>query len=90
LNLKMDELMAASDILLGRPGGPTTAEALASGLAFVIVNPIPGQEERTSDHLLEEGAAIRCNELSLLAYKLGHLLDDTERVISSPLGVRVL
>ena len=57
----MDEYMAASDLLLGKPGGLTTSEALARGLALVIVNPIPGQEERNSDHLLEEGAAIRCN-----------------------------
>ena len=59
----MDEYMAASDLVVGKPGGLTTSEALARGLAFVIVNPIPGQEERNSDHLLEEGAAIRCNNL---------------------------
>jgi processive 1,2-diacylglycerol beta-glucosyltransferase len=75
----MDELMSASDILLGKPGGLTTSEALAKGLVFVIVNPIPGQEERNSDHLLEEGVAIRCNNLPVLAYKVDRLLADTER-----------
>lgn len=75
----MDEYMAASDIVLGKPGGLTTAEALAKGLVFVIVNPIPGQEERNSDHLLEEGIAIRCNNLPTLAYKLDNLLDDRAR-----------
>ncbi len=39
---EMDEYMSASDILLGKPGGLTTSEALARGLVFVIVNPIPG------------------------------------------------
>jgi processive 1,2-diacylglycerol beta-glucosyltransferase len=77
---QVDELMAASDILLGKPGGLTTSEALAKGLVFVIVNPIPGQEERNSDHLLEEGVAIRCNNLPALAYKVDRLLDDTGRV----------
>jgi processive 1,2-diacylglycerol beta-glucosyltransferase len=77
---QMDELMSASDILLGKPGGLTTSEALAKGLAFVIVNPIPGQEERNSDHLLEEGVAIRCNNLPVLAYKVGQLLNDGERL----------
>ena len=43
---------------------------------FVIVNPIPGQEERNSDHLLEEGVAIRCNNLPALAYKVDQLLED--------------
>jgi len=75
----MDEYMSASDILLGKPGGLTTSEALSKGLVFVIVNPIPGQEERNSDHLLEEGVAIRCNNLPVLAYKVDQLLEDTER-----------
>src|SRR5262249_40023801 len=57
----MDDYMTASDLIVGKPGGLTTCEALAKGLVFVIVNPIPGQEERNSDHLLENGAAIRSN-----------------------------
>jgi processive 1,2-diacylglycerol beta-glucosyltransferase len=72
----MDELMEASDILVGKPGGLTTAEALSKGLVFVIVNPIPGQEERNADHLLEEGVAIRCNNLPALAFKIDRLLDN--------------
>src|SRR6185295_5578716 len=76
---EMDELMAASDLVLGKPGGLTTSEALAKGLVFVIVNPIPGQEERNSDHLLEAAAAIRCNNLPTLTYKLDRLLADPVR-----------
>ena len=76
---EMDEYMSAADILLGKPGGLTTSEALAKGLAFVIVNPIPGQEERNSDHLLEEGVAIRCNNLPALAYKIDRLLAEPAR-----------
>ena len=78
--LEMDELMAASDLVLGKPGGLTTSEALAKGLVLAIVNPIPGQEERNSDHLLEAGAAIRCNNLPTLAYKLDRLLADPVRL----------
>jgi processive 1,2-diacylglycerol beta-glucosyltransferase len=76
---EMDELMAASDLVLGKPGGLTTSEALAKGLVFCIVNPIPGQEERNSDHLLEAAAAIRCNNLPTLTYKLDRLLADPTR-----------
>lgn len=79
---EMDELMAASDLVLGKPGGLTTSEALAKGLVFVIVNPIPGQEERNSDHLLEGGVAIRCNNLPTLSYKLDRLLADPKRFAS--------
>ena len=77
---EMDEYMTAADIVLGKPGGLTTSEGLAKGLAFVIVDPIPGQEERNSDHLLEAGVAIRSNNLPTLAYKLGRLLADGDRL----------
>jgi len=75
----MDEYMSASDLIVGKPGGLTTSEALAKNLVFVIVNPIPGQEERNSDHLLEQGCAIRCNNLPTLAYKIDALLKDKIR-----------
>jgi processive 1,2-diacylglycerol beta-glucosyltransferase len=77
---EMDEYMSAADLLLGKPGGLTTSEALAKELPLVVVNPIQGQEERNSDHLLEEGVAIRCNNLPVLAYKIDKLLEDTNRL----------
>jgi processive 1,2-diacylglycerol beta-glucosyltransferase len=87
---EMDELMAAADLLLGKPGGLTTSEALARGLVLVVVNPIPGQEERNSDHLLEEGAALRANNLPALAYKLDRLMDDPARFAAMQANVRRL
>jgi processive 1,2-diacylglycerol beta-glucosyltransferase len=87
---EMDEYMAAADLLVGKPGGLTTSEALARDLAFVIVNPIPGQEERNSDHLLEEGAAIRCNNLPVLGYKIDRLLDDRSRLTAMRANARRL
>jgi processive 1,2-diacylglycerol beta-glucosyltransferase len=86
----MDEYMAAADLVVGKPGGLTTSEALARGLVFVVVSPIPGQEERNADHLLEEGAAIRCNNLPVLAYKIDRLLDDPERLATMRANVRRL
>jgi processive 1,2-diacylglycerol beta-glucosyltransferase len=76
---EMDEYMSAADIIVGKPGGLTTCEALAKGLVFVVVNPIPGQEERNSDHLLEEGCAIRCNNLPTLAFKIDRILSNKPR-----------
>jgi len=77
---EIHEYMAAADLIVGKPGGLTTSEALASGLVFVVVGPIPGQEERNSDHLLEEGVALRCNNLPAIAYKIDRLLDDPARL----------
>lgn len=77
---RMHELMQMSDLFIGKPGGLTTSEALACGLPMAIVSPIPGQEERNSDHLLEEGAAIRCNEMTTIPFKIDRLLGDPERL----------
>jgi processive 1,2-diacylglycerol beta-glucosyltransferase len=77
---EMYKWMQMSDLFIGKPGGLTTAECLACGLPMVIVSPIPGQEERNSDQLLEKGIAIKCNEFTTLAYKIDALLDDPARL----------
>ena len=43
---------------------------LARGAVMVIVNPIPGQESRNSDYLLENGAAIKVNNATMLPHKV--------------------
>jgi processive 1,2-diacylglycerol beta-glucosyltransferase len=77
---QIDELMAAADLVVSKPGGLTTSEVLARGAVLVIVNPIPGQESRNSDFLLEHGAAIKANNLATLAYKVASLLDEPQRL----------
>lgn len=77
-------------MIIGKPGGLTTAEALACGLAFIIVNPIPGQEERNATHLLENGVAIRCNNMNTIAYKLQKLLSDDARLATLKNNARTM
>ena len=79
---KMDELLVAADVVLSKPGGLTVSEALARGAAFAILNPIPGQETHNSDYLLENGAAIKIQNIPTLQLKLGALLADKERLAS--------
>ncbi|NJL30610.1 MAG: glycosyltransferase [Phycisphaerales bacterium] len=86
----MHKLMAAADLLVGKPGGLTTSEALSRRLPMCVVNPIPGQEERNSDHLLEDGCAIRCNNLPTLGWKLDQLLDNPTRLQSMRKNVQRL
>lgn len=87
---RMHELMRMSDLFIGKPGGLTTSEALACGLPMAIVSPIPGQEERNSDHLLEEGAAVKCNELTTIAFKIDRLLKDPPRLARMAAAARAL
>jgi processive 1,2-diacylglycerol beta-glucosyltransferase len=77
---EMDKYMAAADLLVGKAGGLTTSEALARVLPMALIEPIPGQEERNADHLLEAGAAIRCNNLPAAPWKIAKLLDDSARL----------
>jgi processive 1,2-diacylglycerol beta-glucosyltransferase len=77
---KIDELMAVADIVISKPGGLTTSEVLASGAAMAVINPIPGQESRNSDFLLENGAAVKINNIATLAHKLSPLLHEPSRL----------
>lgn len=86
----MAGLLGVADILLSKPGGMTTAEALARGVPMVILDPIGGQEERNADVLLEAGAAVKCSEATLVAHKLRRLLDDPARLAAMAARAREL
>jgi processive 1,2-diacylglycerol beta-glucosyltransferase len=70
----MHELMAVADLIITKPGGLTTSEALALGKPLFILNPIPGQEAANSDFLLERGAAVKVNRVEDLPFRIGKLL----------------
>ena len=70
----MHELMAVADLIITKPGGLTSSEALALGKPLFILNPIPGQEAANSDFLLERGAAAKINRVEDLPYRVGQLL----------------
>lgn len=54
----VDVLMDAADIIITKPGGLTTSEALAKRLPMIIANPIPGLETRNTAFLLNQGTAM--------------------------------
>ena len=74
----MHELMAVADLILTKPGGLTSSEALAMGKPLFILNPIPGQEAANSDFLLERGAAAKANRMEDLPYRIEQLLHSTK------------
>jgi processive 1,2-diacylglycerol beta-glucosyltransferase len=87
---EMDQYMAAASLLVGKAGGLTTSEALARGLPMALIEPIPGQEERNADHLLEAGVAIRCNNFPVAPWKISRLLDDSARLKSMQEAARLM
>lgn len=54
----VDVMMDASDCIITKPGGLTASEALAKSLPIIMVNPIPGQEERNVEFMLNNGLAM--------------------------------
>jgi len=55
------DYMHAADLLVTKPGGMTSAEALACGLPMVILHPLPGPEMRNAKYLLARRVAVRAN-----------------------------
>ncbi len=71
---KVDMIMASSSLTVSKPGGLTTSECLAMGLPMIVVSPIPGQEERNADFLLENGAAFKAHDPAGVKYRVELLL----------------
>ena len=74
------ELMDIASFVITKPGGMTTAECLVKGLPMVVVNPIPGQEARNTELLLQKGVAIQVNDLSTIGEHVRRLLESPEKL----------
>jgi len=70
----INELMSISDIIVTKPGGVTTAEALAKRIPMIIVRPIPGQEASNARYLTERGAAIKIDRAKDINFIIEELL----------------
>jgi processive 1,2-diacylglycerol beta-glucosyltransferase len=70
------DYMRAADVLVTKPGGLTTAEALVAQVPMVLCKPLPGQEERNARVLEQGGAAVRARRVAELAQTVEWLLDD--------------
>ncbi|MDP2653859.1 MAG: glycosyltransferase [Candidatus Omnitrophota bacterium] len=76
----VDELMEMATLIITKPGGMTTSEALAKGLPMAIINPLPGQEMRNTDFLLNKGIAIRIDGTEDIGEEIDLLLRSPERL----------
>jgi processive 1,2-diacylglycerol beta-glucosyltransferase len=73
------DYMHAADVLVTKPGGLSTAEALVAQVPLVLCRPLPGQEERNARVLVEAGAAARTSEPSELPAMLEAIFGDKAR-----------
>jgi processive 1,2-diacylglycerol beta-glucosyltransferase len=72
----MENYLTASDFVVTKPGGLSVSEAIARGCPIVAYAPIPGQEERNCDYLMESGAAVKAKDPATLEFKIRLLLTD--------------
>jgi processive 1,2-diacylglycerol beta-glucosyltransferase len=77
---EMPQLLRRADLFVGKPGGLSASECMAAGLPMVLVNPIPGQEVRNGDYLMEQGAAVRCNTAATIGWKIDEVLREPGRL----------
>lgn len=54
---KIDLMMDACECIITKPGGLSVSESLAKGIPMILMNPIPGQEDRNLEFLLNNGLA---------------------------------
>lgn len=70
------DLMAAADILISKSGGLTSAEAMSKHVPMIIVDPIPGQETRNAEMIVENGAGFLALDLPNVSYKLRRAIEN--------------
>lgn len=77
---EIPEWMAVSDLLLTKPGGLTTTEAVTMGLPMLLLKPIPGQEEDNTAVLVKAGVAVKASDDRDLKQQLLELLENRQQL----------
>lgn len=72
----VDVMMDAADCIVTKPGGLTSSEAMAKQLPIILMNPIPGQEDRNMEFLVNNGAAVMVTDTFSLDEAVYCVLND--------------
>jgi len=84
----VDVMMDASDCIITKPGGLTISESLAKGIIPVLIDPIPGQEDRNAEFLVNNGIAVKTSPSFPIDEAIFQLFHDKERISSMEQRVR--
>lgn len=77
---KIPEILSVCDIVVSKPGGLTTSEAIVTCTPLVITSPLPGQEEHNSNYVLNNGLGYRLFDNTDKLLTLKSIIDNTERI----------
>ena len=78
----VNKLMDFSDIIITKGGGITVSEALSKSMAIIVINPIPGQEERNVNYLLDKKAIVKADNIHEVKDIVKGLLNNPGGLIS--------
>ncbi|WP_129599651.1 MGDG synthase family glycosyltransferase [Anaerophilus nitritogenes] len=73
------ELMSVSDVIITKPGGITVTECLIKELPIVITSKLPGQEERNTEFILNNGIGMIATNSNTLISCLSLLKEDKNK-----------
>lgn len=84
------ELMHIAELVITKPGGITTAEALVKQLPMIIINPIPGQEAKNTEFLLAHGVAVHARDPKDVRMFVDEFLRNPEKLRQMRAAAQVL
>lgn len=76
----VEVFMDAADCIVTKPGGLTVTEAMSKKLPMILVNPIPGHEERNIEFLVNSGVAVRVTENFSVPEAIYFLISNPKRL----------
>lgn len=75
---EINKYMRCSDLLISKPGGLTVSEALICHIPLFLISPIPGQEEKNAEFLLNHKLAFQANDDTSCSKKISYILMNPE------------
>jgi 1,2-diacylglycerol 3-beta-galactosyltransferase len=72
---EMGTFMRAADCVLGKAGGLTVSESLASGLPLILIDVIPGQETGNANYVVSGNAGVLASNPTEVLEAMAHWLE---------------
>ena len=86
----IDVMMSASELIITKPGGLTTCEALCKELPMVLIKPIPGQENRNLSFLTNNGIASYADEITSIDEVYYQIFYNKEKLSNTLSNIRLI